>query len=366
MKRIIVSVTNDLVSDNRVHKICTTLTGMGFSVLLVGRKLPAGLPLKPRKYQTKRMCLLFNKGPLFYAEYNFRLFFLLLISKYDVLLSNDLDTLTANFLAARLSGKPLVYDSHEYFTEVPELIDRPRVRKTWEWLEKKMVPKVRKAYTVCDSIARIYTEKYGVPFRVVRNVPVFREMPNPGNVHKSLEKIIIYQGAVNVRRGLQQAILSMHFLENTRLVIAGDGDIKPELEEMIKTEKLEQKVKFTGRLPLEELAGLTPQADLGLSIEEDAGLNYRFALPNKLFDYTQARVPVLVSNLPEMAGIVEKYQIGLITESLQPELLAKSIQTALSDDKLRTLWRKNLETAARELNWENEEKIVKEIFSDFL
>ncbi|MCA1760901.1 MAG: hypothetical protein LC658_14130, partial [Bacteroidales bacterium] len=120
-KRIIVSVTSDLVSDNRVHKTCTTLGEMGFEVLLVGRKLAGSQPLSPRNYQTKRIKLFFNKGPLFYACFNFRLFCLLLFSKCDLLLSNDLDTLPANFLASKLKNKPLVYDSHEFFTEVPEL-----------------------------------------------------------------------------------------------------------------------------------------------------------------------------------------------------------------------------------------------------
>ncbi|MGC9355288.1 MAG: glycosyltransferase, partial [Mariniphaga sp.] len=125
-KRIIVSVTSDLVSDNRVHKTCTTLTEMGFEVLLVGRKLPDSQPLSPRIYSAKRLKLLFRKGPLFYACLNLRLFCLLLFSKFDLLLANDLDTLPANFLASKLKNRPLVYDSHEFFTEVPELVHRPR------------------------------------------------------------------------------------------------------------------------------------------------------------------------------------------------------------------------------------------------
>ena len=170
-KRIIVSVTNDLVSDNRVHKVCTTLTKMGFLVLLIGRKLPKSITLNSRNYDTKRLNLMFKKGLLFYAEFNFRLFLFLLFSKSDVLLSNDLDTLTANFLVSKLKKKPLVYDSHEYFTEVPELINRPKVQRVWEWLESKIVPKIKHAYTVCDSIANVYKKKYGVSFKVVRNIP---------------------------------------------------------------------------------------------------------------------------------------------------------------------------------------------------
>ena len=365
-KKIIVSVTSDLVSDNRVHKVCTTLHNMSFNVLLIGRKLPGSLPLQAREYEAKRLKLFFKKGPLFYAEFNIRLCLFLLFSKFDLLLSNDLDTLPANFIAAKVKNKPLVYDSHEYFTEVPELIGRPGVKKVWEWIEKKMVPKIKYAFTVCNSIAGLYEEKYGTPFKVVRNIPVSANMISSAEKTEKAEKIILYQGAVNISRGLEQAILAMHFIDNAKLIIAGDGDIKADLENLTIKENLQNKVEFTGRLPLEELIKLTLQADLGLSIEEDLGLNYRFALPNKLFDYIQAQVPVLITNLPEMAAIVNQYQIGEITDSLEPRHLAEKITDALNNLEKRKAWKSNLPLAAKELTWENEEKVIWEIFSGFL
>ena len=364
--KIIVSVTSDLVSDNRVHKYCSTLHNMGFQVLLVGRKLKNSQPLLPRVYETKRFNLIFNKGPLFYAEFNYRLYLYLLFSKSAILLANDLDTLPANFLASKVKQIPLVYDSHEYFTEVPELVDRPRVKKIWEWLEKKMVPRLKYATTVCNSIAEIYTEKYGTPFRIVRNLPFasVHQLEKTKTVQN--EKIILYQGAVNIGRGLDQSIHAMHYLENAKLIIAGDGDIKPQLEILVQAENLQSKVEFTGRLTIDELKQLTPTADLGLSVEEDFGLNYRFALPNKLFDYIQAQVPVLVSNLPEMAAIVNRYKVGEITDSLDPVFLAEKISDALENTEKRNYWLENLPKAATELTWENEEKIIRDIFTVLL
>ena len=365
-KKIIVSVTSDLVSDNRVHKVCTTLHNMGFEVLLVGRKLSASLPVDVREYAVKRFSLLFHKGPQFYAAFNFRLFLFLIFSKFDILLSNDLDTLPANFIASKIKNKPLVYDSHEYFTEVPELIGRPRVKKVWEWLEKKMVPKVKSAFTVCNSIAGIYEKKYGITFKIVRNIPVAGSFTPQTEKSENEQKIILYQGAVNIGRGLEQAIQAMHFIDNAKLIIAGGGDILTKLQNLVIKENLQNKVEFTGRLPLEELAKLTPQADLGLSIEDDLGLNYRFALPNKLFDYIQAQVPILITNLSEMAAIVNYYQIGEITDSLEPRQLAEKITDALNNQNKRKLWKSNLPQAAKELTWENEEKVIWEIFEGFL
>ena len=363
-KRIIVSVTSDLVSDNRVHKVCTSLHKTGFDILLLGRKRKTSVPLQPREYKTRRFRLWFEKGPLFYACFNLRLFCFLLFSKTDVLLANDLDSLPANFLASKIKNKPLVYDSHEYFTQVPELINRPRIQKTWEWLEKKMVPKIPLAYTVCNSIARVYSKKYGTDFRVVRNVP-FSASQQPAQKTNNNPKIILYQGAVNVGRGLKQVIMAMKNIEGAKLIIAGDGDIEHELEQLVQNENLQHKIEFTGRLSIEELTQLTPQADLGLSVEEDIELNYRFTLPNKLFDYIQAHVPVLVTNLPEMAAIVEQYRIGEITPSLETTVLTKKINKALLDENTRKTWKTNLKKAAKELVWEKEEKVLLEIFERF-
>lgn len=363
-KQIIVSVTNDLVSDNRVHKVCKSLERIGFKVLLVGRKLKNSQPIN-RSYQTHRMHLLFTKGACFYAEYNFRLFLFLTFRKADVLLANDLDTLTANYLASKIKQTPLVYDSHEYFTEVPELIDRPRVKQIWEWLESKMLPQLKYCYTVCNSIADMYNKKYGTAFKVVRNIPL-KHSKTAIKKKNTPKKIILYQGAVNIGRGLEQAIKAMHFVDNAQLIIAGDGDIKKQLEELTICEKLEDKVHFTGRLTIDELEQLTPTADLGLSIEEDLGLNYRYALPNKLFDYIRAGVPVLVSNLPEMKAIVEKYKIGDISSSHDPKQLATAFKEALNNSEKRKAWKNNLRQASEELTWENEEKVLTGIFAELL
>jgi len=366
LKKVSLSVINDLVTDNRVHKVAVSLQKMGFQPVLIGRLLPESHPVD-RDYQTHRMKLMFRKGPLFYFGYNFRLFFYLLKSKIDVFVANDLDTLPANYLASRIKRKPLVYDSHEYFTEVPELIGRPVVRAIWTGLEKLLVPQVDAAYTVCDSIADVYSDLYKVNFEVVRNLPVCADSEKAEHSKKpeGKPKVILYQGALNLGRGIESAIRAVQFLEGAELWLAGDGDITQQLKQLVGDLKLEAKVKFLGRLPISELNAITRQADLGISLEEDLGLNYRFALPNKLFDYIQAGVPVLVSNLPEMKRIVEHYQIGVVAETHQRKELASIITAALSDQEKIAVWKQNLRIAAKELCWENEEKILQKIYNRF-
>ena len=355
------------MTDNRVHKVAGSLQKMGFEPVLIGRLLPESHAVD-RDYQTHRMKLLFRKGAKFYLEYNIRLFFHLLKSEIDVFVSNDLDTLPANYLASRIKRKPLVYDSHEYFTEVPELIGRPVVKSIWTWLEKLLVPRVDAAYTVCDSIAEVYHDLYKVDFKVVRNLPVCSEVERLEHQEKSegQTKIILYQGALNLGRGVGPTIRAMQYIEGAELWLAGDGDLTSDLKEMVVEMKLESKVKFLGRLPLNQLYEITRQADLGISLEEDLGLNYRFALPNKLFDYIQAGVPVLVSNLPEMMHIVKYYQIGTIAETHERMELAELLRKALFDQEKRQMWKQNLPKAANELCWENEEKFLRSVYEPFL
>jgi len=155
LPKIIISVSNNLITDQRVSKVCNSLYKNGFDILLIGRPFPLKKTLLiDRPYKTKFIPLLFNKGVLFYAEYNIRLFFILLFLKKDILLANDLDTLLPNFLVSKIQRTKLVFDSHELFSEIPEIVDKPFVKKVWLCLEAFIIPKLKNNYTVCKSISR--------------------------------------------------------------------------------------------------------------------------------------------------------------------------------------------------------------------
>lgn len=364
-KQIIISVTNDLVADNRVHKVATSLIKFGFDVLLVGRIVKGSLPIN-RVYKIKRFKLLFNKGAMFYACYNIRLFLFLLFEKADILLANDLDTLPANFLASKIRNKKLVYDSHEYFTEVPELVNRPKVKRIWEKIEKKILPKIKYSYTVCGSIADIYNNKYGINMKVVRNISkceqVLKEVEPTFPEKFKNKKIILYQGAVNIGRGIEQVIKAMHFIENAIFLIIGDGDIKSEMEQLVRDLKLKEKVHFVGKIPFNHLHSYTKNADVGISLEENIGLNYYYALPNKLFDYIRSNIPVIASRLPEIENVVKTYDIGCFIENHNSKHIAEKINFMLNSPKKNLVWKENLKKASDELCWENEEHVLKGIY----
>jgi glycosyltransferase involved in cell wall biosynthesis len=363
LKSIVSTVSNDISTDNRVHKIAGTLLSNGYKITIAGRKFKNSKDLSDRPYQTRRFKLIFNKGPLFYLNLNLRLFRYLMTSDYDIILSNDLDTLLACRFAAGIRKKKLVYDSHELFPEVPELVNRPIVKKIWSWLERKLITKINLGFTVSDSIAGYYKSLYGISFEVIKNVSKFRFDHELQDIQKNPDtKIILYQGALNIGRGIELAIQSMVFVDHAVLIIAGSGDIEHRLKTLVLKLKLDKKVRFTGRLSFEELWKCTSNADLGISLEEDLGLNYRYALPNKLFDYIQARIPVIVSDLPEMKKIVDKYKIGEILIGRSPENLAVVINKMLNNDLPEGKYNTRLALAARELCWEKEEEKLRILF----
>jgi glycosyltransferase involved in cell wall biosynthesis len=349
LKRIVVSVSNDLVTDQRVSKICRTLKELGYEILLIGRKNYSPHQLN-RDYQTKRMRMLFNRGFLFYAELNVRLFFVLLFTKKDLLFSNDLDTLLPNYWVSKLQGKELIFDSHELFSEIPELEDRKFVKSFWLKIERSILPKLKKVITVSDSIKKHYEELYGIQVTVIRNLPLTEKVsPKKFPFSTRGKKVILYQGAVNIGRGLELMIETAKLLENYILVIIGSGDIIEDLEQKVLTEGLENKVKFTGKILPKDLKRLTPNAAIGLSLEEDLGLNYRYALPNKIFDYIQAEVPVIVSDLPDMKKLVKDWEVGEILTHRSPESLANLIEQVTQND-----YSAALQKAKKTLNWSHE------------
>ncbi len=364
VKIAIVTVSNDLATDNRVNRTCNVLKESGYTVVLVGRQRKNSIPLKSQNHRCVRLNLLFDKGPFFYAELNIRLFIFLLFSRVDLIFSNDLDTLPAAFLAHKLKRRSkIVYDSHELFTEAPELEGR-FVKKIWECMEKIIFPKLTNIITVNDTIAEIFKSKYGKSIVVIRNVSEkfdWSELKSKKDlgIPEDKELIIVQGSGLNVDRGIEEAILAMQLIDNAILLIVGDGDVIPSAKELVKTHQLETKVLFFGKRPYKELMQFTRYASIGLALDKPKSLNYRFALPNKLFDYIQANTAVICSNLIEIQKIVEKYEIGIFIETISPEAIAETINGLLENKDKLLSFQENCKKAAEVENWENEKVKLK-------
>lgn len=359
--KAIVSVINDLVTDRRVHKTCMLLTENGYDVTLVGRVLPNSLPLGERPYKTHRMQLRFISGPAFYAEFMLSLASFLKKQNPDLLVANDLDTLRPNYKLAKKRNIPLIYDSHEIFCEVPELQHTPVKKKIWESLEKSIVPKLQYCITVNQSIANWFNEKYKTDFKVVRNIP---DKINVERIKTREElnlphdrKIILLQGAgINVQRGAEEAVEAMKYVEHAILLIIGGGDAYESLKLKVESLKLEDRVTMMGKMRPEELYHYTCNADIGLSLDKDTNINYRYSLPNKIFDYVAAGVPVLASPLTEIASFIHKYKVGVCIESHEPQHIAEMMNYMLSAPEY-SQWKANTRIASEENSWDNEKKV---------
>lgn len=368
-KKIIMSVISDLVTDERVHRSALALHSAGYDLTLVGREKRTSLTLQPRPYKSIRFKLWFETGPLFYANYNICLFFYLLFHKSNYLHANDLDTLLPNYLISKWRKIPLVYDSHEYFTGVPELLERPKVRNTWKNLENWLVPKVDLMFSVNKSLSQKYGNEYQREVFVLRNIPFSIDWSKVEPIQKTWDpnlKVIIYQGAINKDRGVEEAILAMQYISNAILIIIGDGDVFDEVKALADILQLQAKVKFTGKLRRDELVRYTRLADLGLCIEKPTNENYIFSLPNKLFDYINAEVPILASHLIEIENIINENQIGGFIENHDPRHIAERINLFFDpNNENYSTWKQNLKTINGKYTWENESKKLLNKYEDF-
>ena len=349
--RIIVSVTNDLSTDQRVHKVCTSLQAFGFDVLLVGF-LQADSKVLDRRYATSRFSMWFAKGPFFYAEFSIRLFFFLLFNKSDHLLSNDLDTLLPNYLVSKIKRNSLVFDSHEIFSDSPELNNRPRVQRFWQRLESFLLPRVKHTYTVCQSLAHHFSQKLNVDMKVVRNVPYKTNFERLKHNNKTL----IFQGNFNKGRGLDLAIRSLAFLPNFNLIIVGGGF--EFLKDLCREVGVLDRVDFVGKIPFEQVREFTKKASIGLLLEESVGLSFTYSLPNKLFDYIHSDLKIIASPLKEVKSIIEKYKVGVLLNNRNPKDVAAQIDLLYKTDFNDF----DYQIAKQELNWQKEEKVLESVF----
>ncbi|WP_294301421.1 glycosyltransferase family 4 protein [uncultured Chryseobacterium sp.] len=357
-KKIISSAFSNLYTDQRIEKVCRTLYENGYEIELIGNNWN-GAEKMSRPYPFSRIPLVSKSLKTAYFEFNWKLYRELKkkADKDTILHANDLDALLPNFILAEKLHIPLVFDSHEIFSEMPA-IQGKMSQKLWRYLEKRLVPNQQFMITASTGYAGWFRKKYGVDPVVVQNAP--RQLDFKQNIPDNHPKIILYQGAINPFRGIDKAILAMKKLDGVIFKIAGDGPKKKEYENLVLSENLQHKVTFLGKLLPEDLQKVTLTADCGMSIEENGGESYYYSLPNKILDAVQARVPVILSNLPEMQNIKRQFDIGEIISSHQPEDIAKAIEMVLNKGRLDYL--PELEKAADLFCWENEEVKLLEVF----
>ncbi|HYV94802.1 MAG TPA: glycosyltransferase [Chitinophagales bacterium] len=361
MPRIIFTVINDLTYDHRMHRICNSLVNDGHDVLLVGRKLsrrdPFGkssVPLQEEEFHQHRLKLIFSRGKLFYIENNIRLFFFLLFQKFDIVCGIDLDTILPCYFISKIKNKKCVYDAHELFPEVPEVIRRPSVQKMWRRVEKFSVSRIKNCYTVSHGLADYFEKNYGRKFEVIRNMPL-KDDNTVKRVADSSFRTIIYQGALNEGRGLEAMIEAMQQLD-CKLILAGEGDLSSTLRTKVEQLNLSEKIIFAGKKKADELRNLTKQSFIGINLLENKGLNYYYSLANKFFDYVNAGIPQITMNFPEYKMMNTEFEVAALIDDLKTETLLSAIHRLMDEKDFYFRLRENCLRAREVWNWQNEEQ----------
>lgn len=351
MPSIIFTVTNDLVYDQRMRRICNSLDNAGYAVTLVGRKLKQSINLRNESFKQKRIKCYFEKGKLFYIEFNIRLFFYLLRKKTDAICAIDLDTIIPCYLISRIKRVKRIYDAHELFCEMKEIVERPFIYKFWKFIERKTVPKFKNGYTVNELIAKEFEKLYNVRYDVIRSIALY----DSAKREDVKEKFILYQGAVNEGRSFETLIPSMQWVD-AKLIICGDGNFMKQAQKLVRKYQLAEKVVFKGMVPPEELRSFTQRSYIGITIFEKDALSNYYSLANRFFDYIQSGTPQLCVDYPVYRELNNIYNVGVLIDDISAENIAANLNKLLIDENLWQEIHQNCKTARKELNWQKEEE----------
>ncbi len=358
---IFFTLTTDISYDQRMIRICTSLAQAGYTITLVGRKMKSSIPLDEQVFIQKRINCYFEKGKLFYAEYNIRLFFFLLFKKMDCIVAIDLDTIMPCYFISNIKKIKRVYDAHELFCEMKEIATRPAIYKFWKKIENYAIPKFPSGYTVNQPIADEFKKMYAVNYAVIRNIALLRQLL----FEPKTEKFILYQGAVNEGRSFETLIPAMQEVDS-KLIICGDGNFMEQAKQLVITYNLHHKVFFKGKIQPDELRTITQQAYIGVTLFDDEGLSNYYSLANRFFDYLHAGIPQLCVDYPVYKEINIQQAIAVLVNDISASNLAAQLNNLLHNKVLYTEIQQNCIKAREIFNWQTEEKKLLEFYKQLL
>lgn len=353
MKTIYLTVISDLSFDQRMKRICRSLSAAGYKVVLVGRQTRKSVPLHTEPYHQQRLYCYFTRGKLQYIEFNLKLLGFLLFRKMDAICAIDLDTIMPCYWISVIKRIVRIYDAHELFCEMQEIVRRPAIYKFWKMVERKYVPRFKRGYTVNQPIAEEFNKMYAVNYEVIRNVTVLKNTNDHSPARR--DSYILYQGSVNEGRSFDTLIPAMQYVDMP-LWICGDGNYMEQARELTRRYQLENKIIFKGTVLPEELSDITAEASIGITLFEKQGLSNYFSLANRFFDYIHAGVPQLCVDYPVYRQMNNEYEVACLIEDLSAENIAATINHMLATPELWQKLHQNCFKAREMYNWQEEEK----------
>ena len=362
--RICFLIINPFDYDSRARLICRDIIEAGHQLDIIttggdGPKSYDGavihrLPQHTRFFRQRR-----------FIEFNLKAADIAGKLKPEIIHAVDLDTLWAAVTAAKRSGSKVIYEARELYPELLALHKRPIVKWFWRTLEKMLMNKANCVVTINHSIASELSKRYNIKDpTVVMNVAETTSIGRPIDIRKkynlSYKYILIYQGVLRPGQGIARALRAIKSIPVTGMLFVGDGLYRAKIEEIARQLNIEDKVRFAGMIPPDQLPAYSAGADAGLLLMESTALNNYLALPQKLFQYIMAGTPPIVSDLPELRRVVEEDDLGLVLKSDSPTEDAKSINDFLLKELAKSA--QNFHKVKSKYNWELEGKKLIDIY----
>jgi len=364
-KSVCIAFLGNISFDTRTLNFYKSLKEKGYAVEVIcfewkGNKT-AGLPPNVKIYTLNKK----KSSIFFYAKFAYKLFINLLKSKAGVFFAEDIYTLPFVCIAAKFKNAKVIYDSRELFGFLAGLKSRRALQKMLASIEKRFIGLANNVIVTGDMDGEFLHEQYGIANLItIRNLPFLDTAIKKNDLHSLYgidenKKILVYQGVILHGRGLRYVFNYLKTYDESVLVVFGDGEQKKFYEDLAVSLGIQKKVIFAGKVPQEELLAYSAGADIGLSLIENISLSYYFALPNKLFEYIMAGLPVIVSNLPQMKQVIANYKVGASVDIYKEEELNDSLHQIITNNDVLKEYRENCKKAALELNWNNE---IKKLF----
>jgi O-antigen/teichoic acid export membrane protein/glycosyltransferase involved in cell wall biosynthesis len=383
--RICMHVLGTARTDVRVMREARTLARTGLTVSIIDVEQKRGVP---REEVIDGVTVKHIVMPAWFLPTRFKPWFLIKAIQMlirgaldlwrtpaDLYHAHDFNALPACYLAARLRGKPLIFDAHELPLVDPNVTHWQLLCAMYVRLLRAIVPRCAGLITVSPPIASELAHRYGGPAPiVVRNIPPYRASTQHDHLRQSLDlgpqiRIALYQGSLQDDRGLDMLIRAAKFLEpNIVIVLMGHGPRQPALQRLIAHEDVGSAVRIIPPVAYDELLNWTGSADIGLIVNPASySRNVELCLPNKLFEYLMAGAPVLSSRLTAVEAIIADYGVGRIVDPLEPEPVAGAISALLADrDGLERMRRNAVIATQRDLKWEVEQERLIDLYYQIL
>jgi len=365
MKKICMVTTSRIDIDSRIQNEAAALSKK-FEVKILSRQYDQPETLRNTPYNLKRISYV----KLWPYVLNV-LSSILALSKAaaqetpDFYHAHDLDGLLATVGAARKHKKPLIYDSHELWSENLANARLKGIGWIIPWLEKRLIRYANAGVTASQGFAEALEEKYGKKFILIRNMPELRTMKSSRVNFKEMfpgEVVIVHAGQVGPSRGIEQLITMLRYLPTNHILVFLGGSSYPIIDQKIDEEEMRERVHFVKEVPPQELVSALKTADIGIVMTEGKSRSKYLSLPNKLLQYLAAEIPVVASDIPEHRRIVASEKIGELTE-IAPEEIAQKIKTVLKDLPYYKTSLKDL--AQNSYNWQLEGEKLVDFYENF-